>query len=182
MNLRHAVYLGKSRTRLPGVLCSELAQVKGKDEPNPDCPCLRRTASTNNLILHPSVAKRNSEESGWQQFELLERCQTAAGLPAIPSSGRWEVSLLQSLLSFKSQNLIAHILLPPKALLVHLLTGCPAPHFFFVLATALSKYSVAKIFIIYNIFKTQLLSLLESLAFLEISGEALLKGIGWREE
>lgn len=130
MNLRHAVYLGKSRTRLPGVLCSELAQVKGKDEPNPDCPCLRRTASTHNLILHPSVAKRNPEESGWQQFELLEGCQTAAGLPAIPSSGRWEVSLLQSLLSFKSQNLIAHILLPPKALLVHLLTGCPAPHFF----------------------------------------------------
>lgn len=181
MNLRHAVYLGKSRTRLPGVLCSELAQVKGKDEPNPDFPCLRRTASTHNLTLHPSVVKRNPEESGWQQSERLEGCQTAAGLPAIPSSGRWEVSLLQSLLSFKSQNLIAHILLPPKVLLrspSHRMSWPP----FFILAKALSKYSVAKIFIIYNIFKTQLSSLLRSLPFLEISGEALLEGMGWREE
>lgn len=153
MNFRHAVYLGKSRTRLPGVLCSELAQVKGKDEPNPDCPCLRGTASIHNLTLHPSVAKRNPEESGWQQSELLEGCQTAAGLPAIPSSGRWEVSLLQSLLSFKSQNLIAHILLPPKALLRSPSHRMSCPPFFFILATALSKYSVAKIFMLYNIFK-----------------------------
>lgn len=53
----------------------------------------------------------------------------------------------------------------PKLYSVHLLTGCPAPHFFFILATALSKYSVAKIFIIYNIFKTQLPSLFTEFIF-----------------
>lgn len=182
MNLRHAVYLGKSRTRLPGVLCSELAQVKGKDEPNPDCPCLRGTASIHNLTLHPSVAERNPEESGWQQSELLEGCQTAAGLPAIPSSGRWEVSLLQSLLSFKSQNLIAHILLPPKALLRSPSHRMSCPPFFLFWQRLCQSIQWLK-YLCYIIYlKTQLPSLLQHLPFPEITGGALLKGTGWRVE
>lgn len=165
MNLRHAVYLGKSRTRLPGVLHSELAQVKGKDEPNPDCPFLRRTASTHNLTLHPSVAKRNPEESGWQQFELLEGCQTAAGSPAIPSSGRWEVSL--ATITFILQKPKPHCTYPASAQSFTPFTFSQdvLPPIFFILATALSKYSVAKIFIIYNIFKTQLPSLFTEFIF-----------------
>lgn len=110
MNLRHEVYLGKSRMRLPGVLYSELARVKGKDEPNPDCPCLRRRASTHNLTLHPSVAKRIPEESGWQQFELLEECQRACRVACHPL--KWQVGSQPATITFILQKPKPHCTYP----------------------------------------------------------------------
>lgn len=66
MNLRHAIYLGKSRIRLPGVLPSALAcSANRKRWAKPKlCPHLRRKASTQDLALRPSVPKWNPEKPG----------------------------------------------------------------------------------------------------------------------
>lgn len=111
------------------------------------CLWLRRTASTLNLTLHPSQTLMSLASNNLSCSRGAKQLQ---GCLPFPQAAGGKSACYSPLLSFKLQNHTAHILLPPQALLPLPSHRMSCPHYF-SLAMELSKYLLAKIFVIYNI-------------------------------